>query len=312
MPTSSTIEPTVQGDTLGRIWDIEYSDGLAYVGAWDFDVAFAGGGLRIIDLANRETPTVIGRLDVNGAARGLFKSESIIYLASDDGLYIVDVSNNEEPKLLGHFSTETATNGVDVEVVGTFAFLTLEDLSGGRLGGALLVVDVANPSKPTYVAEYDLGMRPLRSVHASGKLYVAGSGGLRIVDISNPVDPRVVGSISVRGTGADVTLDGTTGYLAVDEHAGGSGYIAVLDVSGLPGPSLLSEIRLPAAPSSIQFDRRRLLVGCASGGFVIVEEDFRVVATPTATVELRATPTATQAPVIRRQLFLPHAQIPGS
>jgi hypothetical protein len=110
------------------------------------------------------------------------------------GLAVSDVANPRQPKLLGRFAyTSATTRTVDVGPIGS---RTLAFEAGEDWGAHLRILDVSAPDNIAQVAEFQL--RPevsIRSLKLSGtKLYVAHyQDGLRVLDVSNPNEPRQVG-----------------------------------------------------------------------------------------------------------------------
>lgn len=111
------------------------------------------------------------------------------------GLAVSDVTNPRQPKLLGKYAYSDATSRT--VAVGTLNNRTYAFEAGEAWGAHLRVVDVSAPDViVTQAAEFSL--RPevsIRSVALSGtRLYVAYyQDGLRVLDVSNPNEPRVVG-----------------------------------------------------------------------------------------------------------------------
>lgn len=111
------------------------------------------------------------------------------------GLAVSDVTNPRQPKLLGKYSYPEATTRT--AAVGVINNRTIAFEAGEAWGAHLRVLDVSAPDViVTQAAEFSL--RPevsIRSVSLVGtKLYVAHyQDGLRVLDVSNPNEPRVVG-----------------------------------------------------------------------------------------------------------------------
>ncbi len=79
------------------------------------------------------------------------------------------------------------------------------------------VVDVSDPTNPSQTGYY--GDIDALAVHVDGPhahLAVAEDG-LRVINVSNPAAPTAVGHYYTQGTTSDVTVDGTTVYLADGE-----------------------------------------------------------------------------------------------
>lgn len=102
------------------------------------------------------------------------------------------------------------------------------------VGLQLNVLDVSDPTAPREVG----GSAPLsgfvQNVAVSGTVgYVAaGGGGLRVVDVSNPARPAVIGSLQTRGYAEGVAVSGTTVCLADGPYG-----LRVIDVSNPSNPA---------------------------------------------------------------------------
>ncbi len=105
-------------------------------------IAVTGGpeGLFIIiDVSDPENPQVIGHVDTDGYAYGVYVSEGYAYVAGEEnGLVIVDVSDPSNPQIVGHVNVRD-TRGVYVSE--EYAYVA--DGSNG-----LVVMDVSDPEDP--------------------------------------------------------------------------------------------------------------------------------------------------------------------
>src|SRR3990172_6723395 len=88
----------------------------------------------------------------------------------------------------------------DVEISGTYAFLTVE-----RAG--LRLVDISAPEAPREVGFYDT-RGAANAIAVSGSLAFVADGreGLRVIDVSDPAAPREVGAYNTAGSAEDVAL----------------------------------------------------------------------------------------------------------
>ncbi len=76
---------------------------------------------------------------------------------------------------------------------------------------------------------------------ADNRAYLAaGSGGLQIVDISDPKYPKVIKSLVTPGSASDVFVAGTTVYLAA--KAGG---LQIIDIQDISNPKIIGSITMP-------------------------------------------------------------------
>ncbi|HYH95840.1 LVIVD repeat-containing protein, partial [Hyalangium sp.] len=148
------------------------------------------------------------------------------------GLAVSDVSNPRSPKRLGNYAYAEATTRT--VAVGTIGNRTLAFEAGEAWGAHLRVLDVSAPDVLiTEVAGFQL--RPevsIRSLTLSGtRLYVAHyQDGLRVLDVSNPNEPRQVGYFNAwRETDKD---RGVSFFEGVSDVAvPGDGYLYAVDTS---------------------------------------------------------------------------------
>lgn len=191
-------------------------------------VAAGSAGLQVVDVTDRSNPRIAASLATPGNANDLRVVNNKVYLAADSaGLIIIDVSNPLAPQILG--SLPTADAAWDVAVSGKLAFV-----AAGRSG--LQIVDVSNPAAPITVASSSSpgvpgaaaasavsgGAPPCGGGTAKGvalsdnfALVAAGTGGLQVIDISNPANPQILGCVAMpSGDARKVQAKGTIAYVA--------------------------------------------------------------------------------------------------
>ena len=216
-------------------------------------VALKTGGLATLDIsgpaaAPKRVAAVgiekLGGLDVMHLAQ----QKHLLYLALGDffratgspaGLAVVSVADPHAPKVLGVWKSDGTLQGAAAVVVrDRYAYL-------GGMGHGVFVLDVADPKAVRKVAEIlpDVDFprkNPGRLQHPNARglalqgryLYVAfDAGGLRVIDVADPLRPREVGRYVNGGMKGkqqaynNLVIDGTTAYVATD-YAG----MEVLDV----------------------------------------------------------------------------------
>ena len=108
----------------------------------------------------------------------------------------------------------------------------------GRVGPVMLdLVDLAGPTRPFRVGRLELGDDPEDMVRTRGHLYVAGRGGLKVVDTRELQDPVLVASL-------------TGQYRALEARGGrmwslGTELLEVFDVDDPASPRKLTSFTLP-------------------------------------------------------------------
>jgi len=133
-------------------------------------------------------------------------------------------------ELLGQIGGGTSA----VAVQGTIAYI--------GVGFHLVILDVSTPANPLYLGQTAALPGIVQDVAVVGRMaYIAdGSGGLRIVDVSDLTSPSEVGAYDTSEAACDVAVVGSTAYVA----AGESG-LRIIDISDPTSPSELGTCDTP-------------------------------------------------------------------
>lgn len=190
-------------------------------------VAAGTAGLLVIDLADPANPTLIGALDTPGLARGVASVGNRAAIADDTGVVIVDLTAPAQPQLLGRL--ETPARGIALADDGIV--LATSDLDG------LEVIAITPSGEPSSLAVLPLpGLG--RRVDRTGDLaLLSTSVGLCVVDIADPVAPRLVGRASTTAGALALTSSGPWVYLAC-----GNAGLDVVDADPPTSPGALAEV----------------------------------------------------------------------
>lgn len=212
-------------------------------------VADGDAGLAVVDVSNRNAPTLASMLALPGfgSANDIRVAGGLAYIADGSGgLRIVDVADPRAPHARGAFSP-AAVDFRDLALQGGLAYVA-------DLRGKLWRIDVSNPDAPALVdslALTDLFGDPVRlrgvSVAEDGSFAVVVAGsrggeeltasavpGLTVIDLANPGQPRVAGTVDT-GDPFDVEVRGRTAYVA-DQGLG----FTVVDLADLDAPSIVA------------------------------------------------------------------------
>jgi len=211
-------------------------------------------GVQVVDVSNAMDPRLVGFLDVawSGRAVAVGGSGWVAVAAGDDGLRLVSVSDPRSPEALG------ALTGIgearEVEVRGSHAFLAA--------GEHLRVVDVSDKLDPIPVGDLETASRAVDVAFSGEHLALIDTSwpnpwgfpvsGLTMVDVSEPDQPSVLGSVSV--------FDVWYGVVVVDNWGILVGSTEVYDLSDPGDPRLEEEwwhlgIRnVPAVGGDVAFE----------------------------------------------------------
>jgi hypothetical protein len=136
-------------------------------------------------------PHLVGMLHLPDWSYNMAASGELAVLAMDQRIAVIDVSNPMSPRVRGLLHLPISRHSA-VAVHGSLASVMARD-------GGLYVVDVSDPSNPSAVGYLPdpQGPNGFWSVVGMGDGFaVVGGETLRVVDLSNPADPRVTSEIA--------------------------------------------------------------------------------------------------------------------
>ena len=167
-----------------------FANGVAVQGQYAF-VAAGGSGLQVVDVSqNRLTPRVVAHLNLSGNANYVTLAGTRAYVAAGSGgLQVIDITTPTAPALLGSFNT--GGNALGVRVRGNIAYVAN--------GSNLQLVNVSSPASMIQVSTLSLsGTVWNLDVDTSRNLVAVanGTGGISLVDVSNPAVPTLLGRVS--------------------------------------------------------------------------------------------------------------------
>ncbi len=169
------------------------------------------------------------------------------------------------PQLLGTYNTPGASDGLDIFVVGTTAYLVT---ANNATGAEFYVLDVTNPAAPSLLGSLNLGATA-NAVFVSGNYaYVASASNsqeLQIVNITNPASPSLVGSYNAPGNvdANDVFISGSNAYLVRENYFLGAEFY-IVNVAVPAAPSLLGSLNLGADANNVNVSGNYAYVASAS------------------------------------------------
>jgi hypothetical protein len=163
---------------------IDVAGNTAYVSTWD--------GLAIVDVTDPTTPHFIREHSLGGLIYEVKVVGNRAYAANGEGgLQIVDISNPAAPVTLGGYAM--GGSGCDLEVVGNLVYLV--GSNGADMNAySLSILDVSNVSAPVRLGGAGLPLGEVYdNIQVVGNLaYLSpSSGGLQILDISDPAQPSL-------------------------------------------------------------------------------------------------------------------------
>ncbi len=182
--------------------------------------ALTGGeGVIVMNLDDVSFPVPVGRMGTPGPAFDLCKREGAVFVADEsEGLLGYDVTADEWPQWQARLEgPESPLFGSrDLAYGNGFVYLANE-----RDG--LRIIDLSNPSEPAWVGHFDTYWPAAGVAIAGDYCYVAESGRLEIVNVSDPTSPVLVQYLDgLRAVGIDIrwpyvfVAAGDDGFVVVD------------------------------------------------------------------------------------------------
>jgi hypothetical protein len=203
-----------------------------YSVAFDATRAYAGGGsncldgrIAFYDLANPKQPVkIVDKSTVTGIVYTQlipYGANQLIGISPDlaggrgHDVVVIDKSNVNSPLVV----SDTDVAGINLtraRVSGHYLYGV--GTNTGATSGAVAIIDLDNvAAAPVLIATPGIP-RSLDVDNAAHRLFIAdGTGGVTVVDITNPATPRVVGTQTLGGNSWDALISGTKLYLA-GEH----------------------------------------------------------------------------------------------
>jgi hypothetical protein len=235
-------------------------------------LAFREQGLVIADVSDPSSPEQVSSLQLGSWPEVTFvrvKGDYAYVGMVIGGVWIVDITDPEHPTIVGVYEPVEG-GGNAVEVIGDYAFVAASF-------GTVHVVDLTDRSAPAFLVALPTGsFQVVDLVEVGGRLYVATDESVKIVDVSNPLQPSIVGLVDTSWGGqmdlhvADSTIyvaDGNEGLIVLDasnppnltwegslggDYAGASGAWARGDVAYLVDSAALHVIDVPDATLPIR------------------------------------------------------------
>jgi hypothetical protein len=158
---------------------------------------------------------------------------------TNGGFRIVDLGDPGAPRLVA--SDGTPRGAVAVEVAGSWAYVFAE-ANGTDRPSLLFVYDVAEPAAAREVARLDLPPNASDMAYGPGRVYALSARTLSVVDVSDPTQPRLIGSLDL-GRADSRRLAATGDHLCVVDS---DGTLHLLDAGHPSGPVEISRLEVPA------------------------------------------------------------------
>ena len=250
----------------------------------------SGYGLSIIDVSDPARPRSLGWYSIDPRVQAVHVTVigTVAYVATQAATLLLDVSDLASPRLLFEYS---GGGYRDVAVVGNRAYLAFS--------WGFKVLDVSDPANPVWLGQCSTGPGSPYGLSVVGStVYVACAGtwdfwdgyigaGLMVVDVSDLVNPHVLGTYTTYSDARKVRVAGSLAYVADDSG------LEVFDISNPANILRLGGNMVPA--TDVVLDGGTIYAADGSNGVVILGRAS--VSRPPTDLNLSATQVGENQPV---------------
>jgi hypothetical protein len=156
--------------------------------------------------------------------------------------------------------------GIDAGIIGR---INNQDYFFGGIDSApemLLILDLTTPDKPEQIALFKMpGVTNIHSLYLSGTFLYALTSDLRIIDVSNPANPREISVLSdMKPTG--IVIYGHYAYICERNTHDNINNIIVVDVFRPEDPKVINTLKIQPRPySRMQVSNSKILWQSSEG-----------------------------------------------
>ncbi|MGB3093347.1 MAG: hypothetical protein WBC42_09080, partial [Candidatus Zixiibacteriota bacterium] len=238
--------------------DVAFRDAIAY--ALFFD------GLTVVDLSNINSPSQIGQVELPGEGLKVdISGDRACVAARDSTIYLIDISSVDQPLLAGSFKLPDLPT--DIAARENCAYVSTED-------SGFFVLDVSNPLDVSLIGSCDLsGFQPLSLCLRDNIAYLAGPGGLRLINVFFPYVPFLFGSSDAVSGGNKVLAAAEGGRTYA--YMGNPLQLSILDVTNPRDIFPLSAYTSASAIADMVVWRNHVYLGLTYDGLMVLDINDR-------------------------------------
>ncbi|MBC8278379.1 MAG: T9SS type A sorting domain-containing protein [FCB group bacterium] len=248
----------------GQVTFCEVREQIAYTAA-------ESAGLRFVDVSDPAAPAEIGYYDPEAMVYDFALDGDLAYLANGtDGFRILDISDMSQPEEVSVMPFGSPGGIRAVGKSGNYAYCSFAECECGY-GGRFYVIDVSDPANPLVTADTGAGFMGTRMIISGNYAYIGTIFyGLKIMDISDPLNPFLVGGYSVfNGDYMDFCVSGDTVYCAFFGYG-----LVVLDVSDPGNPVSIAELSSTTGMSGIDVTGSTIFTSGSGDALMTIDQSL--------------------------------------
>lgn len=269
-------------DDVGRVLDLWAVDTFLFV--CDFY-----NGTRVFSIAIPDSPVLLATVCNGGYSQRISYAGDVIYVADrNPGVTIISIKDPGHPIEIGSYWTTDNTYGVcaynpgasksepnfigSYNLLGKMPFLCSTDRYAG-----LSIYSTLN-YRPVLRSTVLVGANYCNNVavHDHYAYVATWYDGMKIVDVHNPIQPQVIGTVTTNGFSSDLFIDGETLYLC-----DGGGDLRIFDISDPTDPDEIGYCPTRYEALDVYVINDRAFIACEYGGISVYD-----VSNPASPVEI--------------------------
>ncbi len=151
--------------------------------------------LSVFDISNPEITSLLHEEYAGWQIETIFNADDYLYLGSSTGMYIYSIENPASPRQVSYLQHVMGCDPVVVD--GNYAYVTIRGGNAcGQEQNILDVVDISDKSMPQIVNRYNMENPYGLGVKDNWLFVCDGSAGLKVYDIENTPDLRLIDQFS--------------------------------------------------------------------------------------------------------------------
>ena len=223
-------------------------------------------GLRIVNIADPDRPTLTSSQTITGTALNLaIGGDTALVASQSGGLNLVDITNPGIPAYIGRY--DQSGDAKSVWVAGSTAFLAQSSTSSPYSDcSQLQIIDISNPQKPMSLGHFNHSVISLQTV--GNTAYIGGKYDFTSVDITDPAKPSKLGSCNLNDFCNAIAINGDTAYIA-----NGDTGLQIVDIS-TPSAPVITGTYTPgfgAYGLGVQVVNKTVYLCCSRTGLHIID-----------------------------------------
>lgn len=183
-------------------------------------------GFEIWDLSDMTNPNRLSRTPTDALPRGgIYAHAGYLYVITySSGMNIYNISDPVHPEYI-------STTAITGNCRGYFAE---DNFIYVLTSNAIRLFDITNPVAPVLRSSY--ACSPNGMLVSDGRGYIADETGLKIIDVTNPDNLALIGSLSIPGACYDVTVIDDYAYVANNWYGGTEGGVYAININDPTNP----------------------------------------------------------------------------